>query len=728
MERAMAQSIEQLISTVGGYSPLRVGLDPLLKAYEYTLSKQQDSRADIQSQALTRALGVCGILAELHLDRVSLAAGLLHDALEPSQIDMTSLRAIAGEDAAGLVEEVNRLSRASFQGSEASRAENMREMILASTRDLRVILILLAGQLQQLRDAKNLEPLKAQNLAREARTIFAPIAHRLGVHFIKAEMEDIAFSILEPEVHADLQRRVDEKVTERSARIVEINQELKDLLRRNGLDGEVLGRTKHLYSIHNKMKKSRLELDKIYDVLATRIIVGDTEACYRVLGLVHAAYTPIPGRFKDYIALPKSNGYQSLHTLVFGSSGDLFEIQIRTRDMHQQSEMGIAAHFSYKDGRAPDTRELASVTWFRQLLENLEEGRDPAETMELVSRELEPTQLFLFTPKGEVVKLAAGATPIDFAYAVHTEVGNHCTGAKVDGRIISIRTPLRNGSVVEIMTHPHQEPKEDWLKFAISSKAQGRIRSFLRKKERVEAVILGRELLAREAKRAGFKVEELLREEGFAEWMRRHSFNTVEDLYAAEGFGRVKLDEVLSKLFPSRDTPPAASSARVVPAPVSAPAREKSAGSRTPVTVAGMDQVLVRFAKCCTPVHGDPLQGIITRGHGVSVHHRECGNLKRQVFHTERLVDVEWQEDLGKMRPVTLVITTRRSMKDLLHLVALLEEKEGAAITEGRISSRQGEYTQHLTLMIKDSQQLKRVLQRLNAMEGIRAERELDSA
>jgi len=712
---------EDLAAKVAGYLPDPAELDLLKKAYLYSASLHRDAQAPPGQPALQHALEVSGILADMKLDVRCVTAGLLHDVLRESLTDPAALREATGEDVARLVEEVSKLGRATFQGTEASRAEHMRQMILASTRDLRVILLLLASRLQALRAVGEISADARLALARETLVIYGPIADRLGIHFFKAEMEDRAFAILEPEQCAELKAGVAARLKERGAPIERIGADLRALLEQQGIQAEVSGRAKHLYSIHQKMLKNRMELDRIYDVLATRVIVKNTDECYKVLGLIHAHYTPIPGRFKDYIALPKANGYRSLHTSVFGAGGDIIEAQIRTQEMHREAELGIAAHFVYKGAAAQDAHELASVSWFRTLLENLEAGKDPRESMELLSRDLSPDEIFLFTPKGEVVKLPAKATPIDFAYAVHSKVGDRCTGAKMDGKIVSLRTPLRNGAVVEILTSARAAPNEDWLKYAVSSKALSRIRAFLRAQEREQALQVGREAFLREAKRVGRKPEDLLRHDGVREWMQKHNLNTPEDLYAAEGFGGVNLKVALDRIFPPAEKP-----APAPPAPRASKPRRGSAGQT--LVVAGMENVAVRFARCCAPVHGDPLTGIITRGRGVSVHHRDCATIGRQVFHEQRLVDVHWADEVTGQRPVKLVIRATTSMQHLVSLIPLLEKEEGTPVTSGRINSRQGVYTQELTLLVEDARKLKRVLQRLNAIAGIRAERALDPA
>ena len=718
--------IDDLIDKVSRYMPEGADLEPINRAYVYSATLHRNQFADNGAPTLQHALEVSGILADLRLDLRCIVAGLLHDVLEADLTDPEALREAAGEESARLIEELSRLSRAAFHGSEATRAEHMRQMILASTRDLRVILIRLADRLHYLRDIDQLAEEDRAGLARETMAIYAPIAHRLGIQTLKTELEDRAFSILEPGISAELNNRVGARVAEQKTRLEAINADLNRLLEENGISGEVLGRVKHLYSIHRKMLSSRLELDGVHDLLATRIILKTPEDCYKMLGLIHAAFTPIPGRFKDYIALPKDNGYQSLHTLVFGKEGDQFEIQLRTREMHRQAEMGIAAHFIYKTGAkagaTADESELASVIWFRQLLDNLEEGRDPHESMELFTLNLNPDQVFVFTPRGEVIKLPQNATPIDFAYAIHSDVGNRCIGAKADGRMISIRTPLTTGSVVEILTNNRQEPKKDWLKAAVSSRALGHIRSYLRKKEKTEAVEQGREQVARLVKGLVKRVDEVLTLPEVAAWAKKHGINGPEELFAAEGFGRVNFREVLERLYPPAADSPKAQPAKSPPAKPGRKTRTKSV-----VSIQGLDNMLTRFAKCCHPVFGDPLLGIITRGRGVSIHHRECRNLAKQVVHHERMVEVDWAGEETGPRPVTIAISSKRPMNDLLESVRFLEE-EGMTIASGRMSAARGLTTVHLTLMVDDARKLRKILQRLNAIEGMRAVRVVGSA
>ena len=719
--------IDNLMDKVQEYAPAGADLEILSKAYVYSAQLHSEKYTQAGTPTIRHALEVSYSLAEFKLDIDCIVAGLLYDVLAEDLADKASLENMVGHEVALLVEDIAKLSKATFQGSAATRAEHMRQMILASTRDLRVVLILLADRLQYLRSADGIKEETRRAMARETQAIYAPIAHRLGIHFIKAEMEDLAFKVLEPDAYYDLQNAVERRVSQRKIRIQRINQEMSDLLEKNRISGEVLGRTKNLYSLREKMRRDKLELDRIYDLLATRIIVDSEEHCYRLLGLIHASYTPLPGRFKDYIALPKPNGYQSLHTCVFGEEGDIFEIQLRTKEMHRQAELGIAAHFVYKDGEHADERELANVAWFRQLVENLETGQDPQESMDSITEALQTEQIFVLTPAGEVIKLSRGATPIDFAYAIHSQVGNHCTGARVDGRMLSIRTPLENGTTVEILTAKNQSPSKDWLNFAVSSKAQNRIRSFLRQKERAEHIDLGQEIVNREARRLSKKVDQMLAGEEIRDWMHRSGMSSLDELFAAVGAEKINFRDVLEKLFPQQDSKPTQEpQAKKTIAPPKKPSSQK----RGPlVSVAGLDNMMVRFAKCCTPIAGKPIKGIITRGRGISIHRPDCHNLSDQMYEEGRVVPAEWLHHDPVGEAVEIVVRTMLSSLELDKTIRKIEREEGIALLVGKGKPNKSESTtRHITAQIADSGQLERVLSKLNSHKNIHAVRVLESA
>jgi GTP pyrophosphokinase len=751
-------SIDQLTAKLSAYLPSEASIAQVQRVYRYSSELHGARKLPDGTPLIRRSLEVTAILADMRLDPVCLMAGLLYDVLPQKLCAAADLRAAVGDAVADLLEALAKLGRANFHGTEQSRADHMRQMILVSTRDLRVILILLADRLQWMRSLDALPAEEREAVARETLSIYSPIAHRLGIHYLLAELEDRAFMLLEPEAAQELQLAVDARLSARREHLDEISGAFRALLARNGMPAEVIGRTKHLYSIHQKLKRTQGSLDEIYDLEASRIIVGTVEECYRLLGLIHAEFTPLPGRFKDYIALPKANGYRSLHTTVFGRHGDLFEVQIRTREMHRAAELGVAAHFLYKDGARPDPRELAQLAWFRGLLDNLESGQSPAESMELLTRDLKPAEIFVFTPKGEVIKLPARATAIDYAYAIHTDIGHRCVGAKLDGRMIPIRSVLENGGVVEIITAHRAAPKKDWLKHAVTSKAITRIRVFLRQKERADAIRIGRERCLRESKRFGRKADELPNWPPFKEWMTQKGLHNAEEWFAAEGEGKVSLREVLEKLLPGG-----------VPAmPVRVPKRRAAAvspkaGSDKPrVVVSGISNLALRFARCCSPKPGDPLLGIVTRSQGVSIHHRDCGNVRRVRQNTGRLVEADWfgeglsanaegrgpgaeapnadtpniaakrqgggAEGRPGGRTIRLVVSAEKSGKGLAKVTRLLKFEGTPVEMAAVISSEGSREVQRLTVHVGDADQAARILHRLNAMAGVRAVRELESA
>jgi len=714
--------LQDLMQKARAYLPADSPLERIEQAYQFSAQLLQAQSKIPAAPALAHGLEISHIMCDLQLDLSCMVAGLLHGALEGFPPN-PALRETMGPEVTALVEELAKLSRAAFHSSEDSRASHMREMILSTTRDIRVILILLAARLHLMRVLAQRPPSERHAIARETLLIYAPIAHRLGIHSIKAELEDLAFLELEPQAHHTLKAQLEQKLSQYRQGIDHINAQLQRLLAENGMQGEVLGRTKHLYSIHQKLTRNQCELDQLYDLLACRIILESKEDCYRALGLIHAAFTPMPGRFKDYIALPKPNGYQSLHSTVVAQEGLILEIQLRTRAMHQQADLGIAAHFSYKDGRPVDSREIQNLAWFRSLLENLAPGKSPKEMLELVDRDLSPEEMFLFTPTGEVIKLPAMATPIDFAYAVHTQVGNHCMGARQNGRMIPIRAPLTDGAVVEILTSPRQQPHKDWLKFARTSKALSRIRVYLSQQEKQEAVRLGRDMLAREAKHKGLKVEEIMENAAFKDWMQHHNYPQPEEFFAAVGFGRVVPAEVLDKLFPGTGRP-----LRVVEKGGQRLKPPKAASGLKPqVRVAGMSNMVLRFAQCCRPVYGDPIRGIITRGRGMSIHHADCPNLARENHNPDRLLDADWVGGALSEVPLHLEIRVEQGTKGLVQVAALLDEL-GAPIHNTTLSQMDGIQLQRITVMVAESSMVERILQRLNALEGIRARRTLASA
>jgi guanosine-3',5'-bis(diphosphate) 3'-pyrophosphohydrolase len=568
-------------------------------------------------------LAVAGIVADLGLDAVTVAAALLHDVVEDTPASLEAIRAEFGDEVAMLVDGLTKLARLPVGGRAEEQAENLRKMLIAMARDIRVILIKLADRLHNMRTLEPLSPDQRQAMARETLEIYAPIAHRLGIFRLKWELEDLALRFLQPEIYSDLARRIPHKRQEREEFAEELMAELRERLKAAGISAEVSGRAKHFYSIYQKMYEQHHDLSQIYDLLAVRVIVDTVRDCYNVLGIVHATWKPMPGRFKDYIAMPKSNMYQSLHTTVIGPRGEPFEIQIRTWAMHRTAEYGIAAHWKYKEGSTDED--------------------------------------FVFTPKGDVIQLPAGSTPIDFAYRIHTEIGHHCVGAKINGRIVTLDRPLENGDIVEVLTHKQAGPSADWLGIVRTSTAKNRIRQWFKRERREEAVARGREAVQRECRRLSLEPTQLLRPEWLEEAARRFSYQGVDDLLAAVGFGSTSAAQVVGRL---REQWRRAEEQRALAEAEAQALAEMPAGGRRGVgprksdgvRVRGIDNVLVRFGRCCNPVPGDPIVGYVTRGRGVSIHHPTCPNLLSHRGEEGRLIEVDWEQVDAAYYPVEVEI------------------------------------------------------------------------
>ncbi len=605
-------------------------------------------------------LAVAGIVAELGLDGVSIAAALLHDVVEDTQAGLESIRAEFGDEVAMLVDGLTKLARLPVGGVAEQQAENLRKMLIAMAHDIRVILIKLADRLHNMRTLEPLLPEQRQAMARETLEIYAPIAHRLGIFRLKWELEDLSLRHLQPETYAELARRIPHKRQEREEYAGELMTELRERLEAAGITAEVSGRAKHFYSIYQKMYEEHHDLSQIYDLMAVRVIVDSVRDCYNVLGIVHATWKPMPGRFKDYIAMPKSNMYQSLHTTVIGPRGEPFEIQIRTWAMHRTAEYGIAAHWKYKEG-ATDEEFDRRLGWLRDALDWQRDLKDPREFMESLKLDIFSDEVFVFTPKGEVIQLPAGSTPLDFAYRIHTEIGHHCVGAKINGRIVTLDRPLENGDIVEVLTHKQAGPSADWLGIVRTSAAKNRIRQWFKREQREEAVVRGREALQRECKRVGMEPPQLMRAEWLEEAMRRFSYQSVEDLMAAVGFGSTSAAQVVGRL---RDQWRKAEEQRAMAEAEAQSLLEMPAAGRkghTPrrsdgVRVRGIDNVLVRFGRCCNPVPGDPIVGYVTRGRGVSIHHPSCPNLLSHRGEEGRLIEVAWEQVDAAYYPVEVEI------------------------------------------------------------------------
>jgi GTP pyrophosphokinase len=686
-------------------------VDVVRRAYEFTQEVHRDQRRVSGEPYHIHPLAVAGLLVEFKMDTTTVAAGLLHDVLEDTATTKAVLVERFGDDIAELVDGVTKIGKLAFASREERQAENFRKMLVAMARDIRVLMIKLADRLHNMRTLHYLSPEKQRGIGQETLDIYAPLAHRLGMAKVKGELEDLALKALHPDAYDDLQRRVAKRRLEREAEINQVIAILTKKLSEVGIPGQITGRPKHFFSIYKKMQAGR-EFDEIYDLTAVRILAPSVRECYGALGVVHSLWKPVPGRFKDFIAIPKSNMYQSLHTTVIGPKGDPVEIQIRTPDMHRIAEEGIAAHWLYKEKKDRSGLDQAFV-WLRQLLEWQKEMKDPREFMETVKVDLFPDEVYVFTPKGDVKALPEGSTPIDFAYAVHTEVGNHCAGARVNGKLVPLRHVLRQGDIVEVVTSPTQKPSRDWLKTVKSTRARSKVKQWLRTEERARSVAIGKELLDREAKKSRVPVATILESEEIRKLAVEHGYTTVDDLLAGLGYGKLAASTIVTRFIP-----PDASADPKTEAKPAKPARPRTdAGG---VSIRGVDDVLVRFAKCCGPVPGDAIVGFITRGRGITVHGRDCPNLAAGAVDSERTVTVEWAGADQQALPVKIAVHIGRDRPGLLAEISTAISSRQANIVKAEVTvteDRKG--LNHFTVEVRNLDQLQGVMGAIAAVKDV---------
>jgi len=664
--------LKTLIEEIPKYQP-GADLDLLARAYEFSAASHKGQHRASGEPYLSHPLEVASLLVDFKMDVTTVTAGLLHDVLEDTKATKADLQREFGQEIADLVDGVTKIGKLAFSSREERQAENFRKMLVAMARDLRVLMIKLADRLHNMRTLDYLSQDKAKKIAHETLDIYAPLAHRLGMAKVKAELEDLALRALNPEDYVDLQKRVAKRRLEREADINQVIAILERKLTEVGIESQIRGRPKHFYSIWKKMHDQGREFDEIYDLTAVRVLTRSVRDCYGALGVIHSLWKPVPGRFKDFIAMPKVNMYQSLHTTVIGPKGDPVEIQIRTWEMHRIAEEGIAAHWLYKEKKSGKDKLDESLLWLRQLIETQQDMKDPREFMDTVRVDLFPDEVYVFTPKGDVKALPEGATPIDFAYAVHTKVGERCVGAKVNGKLVPLRYTLRQGDIVEIVTSPNQHPSRDWLKIVKSTRARSKINQWLKVEERARSIELGRELFEREARKYHLNPAALLGGEEIKKAAADLGFPGPDDLLAAIGYGKSSVHQLLNRVAPNAllETPEK-------PRPSAA---ARAAKTEQGVRIRGVDDLLVRFARCCNPLPGDPIVGFITRGRGLTVHARDCLTVAKSVLDRERIIDVEWDVAEPGKRPVRVAVYIGRDRPGLL-----------AEIT-GAISSRNGNIT-----------------------------------
>ena len=710
----MVRRIEDILEQVQGYNP-GADLDLLRKAYVFSAREHRDQVRRSGEPYMVHPLEVAYILSHLRVDTASIVAGLLHDVVEDTLTTIENVDDAFGKDVAHIVAGVTKISKLEFATPLQAEAENLRKMILAMVDDIRVILVKLADRLHNMRTLEFLREDKQQRIAKETWDIYVPIANRLGIGRLKDELEDLSFKILERPAYSALEQALSSRRDVSDEFINDIRGELERTLGDAGIEASITGRTKSMWSIHRKMRVQRIGVDEVYDYIAFRLVTGSVKDCYGALGAVHSKWRPVPGRIKDYIAMPKPNMYQSLHTSVMTDKGQPFEVQIRTQEMHQIAEEGIAAHWQYKEGEAVDEQESERMTWLRQILEWQQDLKDPREFLDMVKIDLFPEEVYTFTPRGQVLSFATGATPIDFAYAIHTEVGDHCTGAKVNGRIVPLRYELQNGDVVEILTHPGRHPSRDWLSLAKSSRARSKIRAWLRQNERDRSVGLGRELVAREFRRYKISLHKAADTTEFEQALEALGYRNTEDFFAAVSFGKVTALSLVSQLLPEGKLQPRSDG------PVSRAVRRALRRDRA-ILVRGMDDVMITLAKCCNPVRGEEIVGYISRGRGVSVHACNCPNVTT-LMGSDRAIDVEWAaaSDGESLFDVKLLVDVQDQQGLLAKIVnAVSDEKTNIKNVEA-LTGETSDATIKMVVAVTDRKQMDRVVKRIRGIRGVHA-------
>ena len=690
----------------------RLDLTLVEQAFEFSASAHRGQKRLSGDDYISHAIEVAKILVAQHLDSITIAAALLHDVVEDADVGLHEIRERFGEEVAGLVDGLTKISSLTFRSAAEAQSENYRKLLLSIARDARVIMVKLADRLHNMRTLKHLPPDKQRRIALETREIYAPLAHRFGMAGMKAELEDLAFKFLEPEDHNQLEETIQAGREERASMIDRLRAPLETALQQAEIqDFEITGRAKHIWSIYRKMRQRGRPFEEIYDLMAVRVLVDTVLDCYHVLGVIHHTWTPLQERIKDYIASPKSNAYQSLHTTIFGPGGQLYEIQIRTREMHRTAEYGIAAHWVYKEKSVHDELDDHFV-WFRQLLELQQDAHSPEEFLEFLKIDLFQHEIFVFTPDGDVKRLPKGATPIDFAFAVHTEVGLRCQGAKVSGRIAPLHRALKNGDTVEVLTGAHARPSKDWLNHVETARARQKIRQWIKQEERETSIQLGKEILARELRRRRLAMAS---DEQMNQASERLSQGTGEGLLQALGRGDVPIGQVINALHPEReegelDAPKPNVFGRVL---------DRIRLGRG-VRIHGVDGLVVRYAQCCQPVPGDPVVGYVTKGRGISIHRADCPNLLTMPSDADRRVEIDWQSIQGEHFVVCLGVSgeDRRGLyADLMEAVS----QTGTNIRSTELWSKDGAMFGSVLVEVENQTQLAKVIRAMRRTKGVTA-------
>lgn len=711
--------LENLLLMIERYSP-DADLDVVVRAYHYAQIAHEGQYRKSGEKYIVHPIEVAKILAELELDVTTIAAGLLHDVIEDTSVEYADIAERFGKETADIVDGVTKLGKIAFKTKEEAQIENFRKMFIAMSKDMRVILVKLADRLHNMRTLKFQSEEKAKRIAKETLEIFAPIAHRLGISRVKWELEDIALRYLDPEGYYDIVERVSMKRKQREEYIETVIDLLQANLREDGIEAEVKGRAKHFYSIYNKMHKKGRAFEEIYDLVAVRILVNNVKDCYGAMGVVHKTWNPMRERIKDYVAIPKENEYQSIHTTVFGPDGEPLEIQIRTYEMHRKAEFGIAAHWRYKEGKTATGRKDMDkvISWIGDMIE----AQTDVSNMGELAEYLFDNQVFVYTPQGDVVELPAGAVPLDFAYKIHSGVGNRYNGAKVNGKIVSLDYSLKNGEVVEIMTASNSNgPSRDWLNIVKSPHSKSKIRQWFKKERREENIEKGREALEREAKKQGYPIDEILKHRYLAQVAKLVSVSNEEDMFAALGYGGLNMSQVFPKLREKyeEDHPKVKEEKQEKteekPQKKASPKKEKDTG----VNVKGIDNILIRYAKCCNPLPGDDIVGYITKGRGVSVHREDCPNISRD--DVQKRVEVEWAISEDKTSSFEAEIQLRAGDRKglFMEVSRILGDEKLSVLGINARSNKEGIALMNILLEVKNKDQLKNIINKLKRMPEV---------
>ncbi|MGA6826666.1 RelA/SpoT family protein [Nitrospira sp. NS4] len=705
--------IDQLLERVRGYQP-DADLGLVRKAYDFSAKAHAGQTRRSGEPYVQHPVAVAGVLTLLKTDVAAVVAGLLHDTLEDTVATPDELEREFGKEVVHLVDGVTKIGKITFRSSEEKQAENFRKMVLSMADDIRVVIIKLADRLHNMRTLEYMSEAKRQEIAQETLEIYAPLANRIGIGWVKNELEDLCLKHLKPDVYEMLRVRVAKRDEDRQQYIQEVREVVEKALAEAGLPGTVYGRPKHLYGIYQKMNKQDITFEEVYDLTALRIITDTKMSCYALLGVIHSLWRPLPGRFKDYIAIPKSNLYQSLHTTVVGPKGEHVEFQIRTDEMHRVAEYGIAAHWKYKEQGRVAEKDSKAFGWLHQFVEWHQDLPDNRQFMDSVKLDLFHDVVYIFTPKGTVKELPKGSTPIDFAYAIHTEVGDHCVGAKVNGKIVPLKHQVESGDTVEILTSPNQTPHKDWLKFVRTSRAKTKIKHWIKSEEQARSLEIGRRLLESELRRHGLAPAQMLKSEQWAEVARQSGYDTVDELTAAVGFGHVATAEIVARL---------ASPGTGAAAPVAAPApAHKVPGGKADdkgVRVKGARDLLMHLSRCCNPVPGDRILGYITRGRGLTIHSVDCPNLEALDYDRERLVEVDWDTGTPGLHPVKVSVMAVDKTGVLANVSSAIAECH-ANISRAEITTREDrKAVLDFVVEVNDTKHINQVLKTIERIDGV---------